>query len=269
MWNTPGSSTVWAGGGLFGSGELWKIDGFQLGSTSGLPGVVTGIHGVGTDLWAVGSAGLIVRGTTAGTFSLAPSAGLESYNLYSVWAFSANDVWVTTNGINSIGHWNGTSWSFYSLPSTPVYPNCAGLWGAAPNDLWAACTKGELFHWNGTAWTKASSPTTQTLQEIYGFAANDIWAVGDANTLLHYDGTSWHQTSLPSSGGGLFGVWGTAPNDVYVVGSKVGGGRVLHFNGSSWAEVFTTNAGSLERVSGAQGRVWVVGYPALLYAYPL
>src|SRR5678815_2098044 len=50
MWSTPGSSSVWAGGGFLGSGELWRIDGFQLASASSLP-TISAIQGVGADVW--------------------------------------------------------------------------------------------------------------------------------------------------------------------------------------------------------------------------
>jgi len=264
-WNTPGSSTVWMGGGFLGAGELWKITGLQL-QTFSVPGTLSAMHGTGTDLWGVGSSGLVVH-TVNGSLVLANNTGLSGYNLHEVFSFGPNDVWVTTNGINSAAHWNGTTWALHMMPSTAVYADCAGLWGAAPNDVWAVCTRGDLIHWDGTAWTKATSPTTETLQDIYGFAANDIWAVGNNNTLLHYNGTSWSRVTPPTSGA-LIGLWGSAPNDVYAVGSKtLGGGRVLHYNGSAWTEVLTTTSGEFDRITGTQGRVWAVGYPALLYTY--
>lgn len=265
-WSTPGSSTVWMSGGFLGAGELWKIVGQQV-TTYSVPGVLSAMHGTGADLWGAGSAGLVVH-TVNGTLSVANNAGLESYNLHEVFSFGPSDAWVTTNGINSAAHWNGTSWTLQMLPSTALYADCAGLWGAAPDDLWAACTRGDLIHWNGSTWTKATSPTTETLQDIYGFAANDIWAVGNNNTLLHYNGTAWSKVTPPTSGA-LIGVWGAAPNDVYAVGSKLlGGARVLHYNGATWTEVLATSSGEFDRVTGAQGRVWAVGYPALLYSYP-
>jgi len=264
-WNTPGKTTVWMTGGFLGSGELWKISGLQVNIFS-VPGVLSAMHGTGDDLWGAGSQGLVVH-TVNGNLVVANNTGLEVYQLHEVFSFGPNDAWVTTNGINSAAHWNGTSWSLYMLPSTATYADCEGLWGAAPNDLWAACTKGDLIHWDGTSWTKATSPTTNTLRDIYGFASNDIWAVGDNNTLLHYNGSAWSKVTPPTSGA-LIGVWGSGPSDVYFVGSKLlGGGRVLHYNGSSLTEVLTTSSGEFDRVTGAQGRVWVVGYPAQLYMY--
>lgn len=265
MWNTPGSARIWASAAYLGSGELWTIDGQQI-TTYSVSGSVVALHGYGNEVWGAGTAGLVVHGVN-GSFTVANNTGLTGYNLHEVFSFAANDVWVTTNGINGAAHWNGTTWALHQLPSTGTYADCAGLWGAAPNDLWAACTKGDLLHWDGTMWTKATSPTTADLQDIYGFAANDIWAVGNNNTLLHYNGTAWTKVTAPSSGA-LIGVWGSSASDVYAVGSQtLGGGRVIHFNGSAWSEVLTTTSGEFDRVSGSASGVWAAGYPALLYTF--
>ncbi len=58
----------------------------------------------------------------------------------------------------------------------------------------------------------------------------------------------------------LFAVWGTGPNDVYVVGER---GYIAHYDGVSWATETTTATEDLRSVSGVvAGRsydVWAVG----------
>lgn len=45
--------------------------------------------------------------------------------------------------------------------------------------------------------------------------------------------------------------------------------RILHFDGASWTEVLTTESSSgLDRIAGAQGRIYAAGFPELLYTYP-
>lgn len=268
MWSSPGSSTVWAGGGELGAGQLWQIEGSQIGILD-TPTTLVGVHAAGADVWAVGNAGSVVHGSN-GNFTLMPSAPLQIYDLNAVWGFGPSDVWVTTqNGVNSVAHWNGTSWALGMLPSTAVIPACTGLWAAAPDDLWTVCRGGEIFHWNGTAWSKASSPTTQDLEAIYGFATNNIWAVGNSNTLLHWNGTAWSSVTAPP-GGALIGIWGAAANDVYAVGTTgILRGHVIHFDGSAWTEVVTTgDSTELDRIAGAQGRVFALGFPTLFVTYP-
>jgi hypothetical protein len=54
----------------------------------------------------------------------------------------------------------------------------------------------------------------------------------DAN-LLHFDGTQWEvDTSLPGSPQFLRGVYGSAANDVWVVGDQ----SVYHYDGTTWTE---------------------------------
>lgn len=268
MWSTPGSDTIYAGGGGFGGGELWEIIDGTI-AIIPVPRTILGVQGTGTDIWAVGAGGTVVHGVD-GDFDLMPNTGLTVYDLNAVWGFGASDVWVTTaNGVNSVAHWNGTTWTLGMLPSTGAVPGCTGLWASAANDLWTVCRAGEIFHWNGTDWAKVASPTTRDLQAIYGFAANNIWAVGNSNTLLHYNGTSWASVSAPA-GGGLFGIWGTAANDVYAVGSSpVIRGRVIHFDGNTWSTLVTTDEGAeLDRIAGAQGHIYAAGFPTLFITYP-
>jgi hypothetical protein len=269
MWSAPGSSTVWAGGGAFGAGELWQLEGLEI-AILRTPSTILGVHAAGPDVWAVGNRGMVVHGNN-GDFRLMPSAALEIYNLNAVWGFGPADIWVTTaNGVNSVAHWNGATWTPGMLPSTAAIPACTGFWGSAPDDLWTVCKRGEIFHWNGTAWAKVASSTTQDLNGIYGFAANNIWAVGNNNTLLRWNGSVWSPVTAPSGGGALIGIWGTAANDVYAVGhNALVRGRIIHFDGAAWTEIVSTGSStSLERIAGAQGRIFVAGFPALLVTFP-
>jgi len=53
------------------------------------------------------------------------------------------------------------------------------------------------------------------------------------------------------------------------VGNGFNGGRVIHFDGAAWTEVLITGSSTeLDRVAGAQGRVYAAGIPALLVTYP-
>jgi hypothetical protein len=108
----------------------------------------------------------------------------------------------------------------------------AGVWGAAPNDVWAVGGAGVLFHWDGTAWSRVASPTTTNLYAVWGAAPNDVWAVGDHGTVLHYDGSSW--TSERREDGGsydpLVAIHGTSGTDVWAIGSQ----GALHYDGVGW-----------------------------------
>ncbi|MBK6535930.1 MAG: hypothetical protein IPF99_42285 [Deltaproteobacteria bacterium] len=61
-----------------------------------------------------------------------------------------------------------------------------GVWGAAPNDVWAVGEGGTILHWDGARWSSIPSNTTATLRSVWGASAGDVWAVGDNGTAVHY-----------------------------------------------------------------------------------
>jgi len=83
--------------------------------------------------------------------------------------------------------------------------------------------------------------------------ANNAWAVGWRGTILRWDGTAWTSANSPISGTTttLYGVWGSAPNDVVAVGSGV----ILHFDGSQWSTALTDPSKEFHSVWGN----WIVG----------
>lgn len=66
----------------------------------------------------------------------------------------------------------------------------------------------------------------------HGFAVGEDES-GGAGVLLHYTSPRWKADRPEASPGQLLDVWGSAPDDVFVVGSA---GKALHFDGSSWVE---------------------------------
>jgi hypothetical protein len=83
-----------------------------------------------------------------------------------------------------------------------------------------------------------------------------VWGFNETNQ-------TWSQVFQDGSSGFGLGVWGSASNDVYVVGYLISGstntGRVYHFNGTSWLQV--TNVGTIAIARGVAGTaaddVWV------------
>jgi len=196
-------------------------------------------------------------------------------------------------------HWDGSTWTGGAIP-TPAGASTASLSsvsGAAADDVWAVgesstatcnnmwsiCVSGLIEHWNGTAWSIVTTPAvgfTQELVGVYALASNDVWAVGDAwvvNTanpyslplVLHYDGTSWTQIAQPfTQTAVLNSVYGSASNDVWVVGDGVNTPIALHWNGTAFAQVAFPSAVSAQQqdniflgsVSGtASNDVWIAG----------
>lgn len=125
------------------------------------------------------------------------------------------------------------------------------IWGSSPEDVYAAGwnweSYGQMYHYDGNEWTDVKLSTDLggniepviDLSNVYGFSANNIWAVGvdypsdspdSSRLVLHFNGTEWQHVDMPS-GGWLFSIGGSGPNDLWVGGAYA---TLLHYDGSSW-----------------------------------
>ena len=118
--------------------------------------------------------------------------------------------------------------------------------------------QGTVVHWNGRSWAPEATPTRAPLWGVWGAAPNDLWAVGgtgDGETppvLLHRDGAAWTAVEVPpltrAAVSAFFKVWGTGADNVYVVGQR---GVVLHRSGGVWREEFAGVSGDLVSLWGS------------------
>jgi hypothetical protein len=143
-------------------------------------------------------------------------------------------------------HFDGASWdSGVSLGEGLP----AAVWSATPSDAFVVgcggntCTAtflpsggvSAVWRYNGSTWSSMTVPNGPTLSSVWGSSASDVFAVGadpSVNlpaSLIHYDGSTWQPMAFPSSVVALAGVSGTAPNDVFAVGSTATGPVILHY----------------------------------------
>jgi hypothetical protein len=228
IWGS-GPNDAWA----VGDDVLWRWTGSSWHPSPRAGRGYVALHGTGpNNVYAVGSQAVFRFDGTQWTDARAPNG------IYlSVHALSPSDVWV--GGAGQLIHFDGTSWVPLANP-TGTGNQFNGLWGFAPNNVWAVGGSGavsELARWNGLLWQSVTIPVgTPALSAIWGAADNDIWAVG--GSVLHYDGAAWTTVAVPLNGATLLGVWGTAANDVWAVGT---GGAVFHFDGAAWTQVAPTS----------------------------
>ncbi|MEZ4450935.1 MAG: hypothetical protein R3B09_15750 [Nannocystaceae bacterium] len=132
-----------------------------------------------------------------------------------------------------------------------------GIWGASSTDLWAVGGDGVddapiLFHWDGASWSPAAIPTLDEgchgLFKVWGSAADDVMVVGDFGVTLHWDGASWSQIESGSITD-LISVWGKGGPDAMVAVGGRANGRIARWDGAAWTALTT----SLPGLSG----VWV------------
>ncbi len=189
-------------------------------------------------------------------------------------------------------------------PSWRIFPSPAVKEGeinalsvVSRNDIWAVGETGSgnqrplAEHWDGRRWqvVPVSFEGFTELRSVAAISHDDAWAVGladdahDSGLVEHWDGRRWSRVRLGIDSASLWGVSGSARDDVWAVGTTLGGYLVLHWNGSSWKRVAPPASGG---AAGSQGIVdfaylndvdalgrrnaWLVGdYPANPDSQPL
>jgi len=160
-----------------------------------------------------------------------------------------------------------------------------------------------VLHWNGKEWQNVTTPgQANMLSGVAALSPDDVWAVGglageggSESMGLHWDGTQWAGIGLPvrkppeSAGppsdytGGIAAV---SPHEAWAVGAyKTFEGSqpingiypvdtlVMHWNGSTWAQVPSPNPTSMPGGSASDqhdelnavtavhtGEAWAVGF---------
>ena len=263
-------------GGPFGSEYLSDVvmlgphDGFTAGISGGIDTVIfrydgahaswnldhvatnTNIWGMwangANDVWAVGSAGKILRRTAAG-WGEETSGTTERLN--DVWG-SGGVVWAVGDAGTIRKYTTASGWVAETSPTTMTLN---AVWGSSPTNIWAVGVTGAVVRYDGLSWTNVPVPTGQILTWVWGTGPSDVWA-GGAGALLHHDGTSWTAEGPPISTL-TTGAWGTRPTDIWVVG---GDGTASHYDGTRWSQYATGTPGQLLEVAGtASDDVWIVG----------
>jgi len=115
---------------------------------------------------------------------------------------------------------------------------------------------GTFLVYDGSQWDLVFTPSTLPLYGVWGSAPDEVFLVGASGRTFFFDGEV--VTQLPFvTGVALRAVWGTAPDDVFAVGDN---GTTLRFDGERWNLVLSGTASRLLDVYGlAGGPVIAVG----------
>lgn len=187
--------------------------------------------------------------------------------LLNVWGPSPDDLYAAggrpDHGL--VMHHDGASWSPLALGLDVPLLNWIHGFGAA--DITIVGNEGTIIHWDGVAWSRQETPSRQDLWGVWGSAPDDLWAVGGRGldegdaTLLHFDGRAWGSVGLPAlrraNVFAFYKVWGTSRDNVYVVGQR---GAVLHWDGRAWSEELAGASDDLISIWGTgPGHIVAIG----------
>jgi hypothetical protein len=217
-----------------------------------------------------------------------PGPTYSMAGLYGVAVLASNDIWAVGEQYVTafsayqplIEHWNGSAWSV--VPGPNIIGMLRGIAAISPTDIWAVgfrpaySSAAVILHWDGSTWSSVSHSLPGGASKLFSIAAisaNDIYAVGEAlrsPLLAHWNGSQWTAMSAPViTNGVLNSLTIVSRSDMWAVGYvSVAGGLqtlTLHYDGTSWAQVISPNAGSYDnRLTGvvalSSKDVWAVGY---------
>jgi hypothetical protein len=195
-----------------------------------------------TDIWAVGSAGLVMHwdGTSWKEVET-PAVG----DLLSVSGSSWDNVFAVGLG-GAILHYDGTSWTQQQMPfgdgGVPMSADLHAVSSGTPGSAKAVGVDALLIETfdSGATWTLVRVPTQETLNGVWmAPGSGAAVAVGNLGTILEYDGsTTWARRRISGLTAHLKGVWGFDMANVFALGLN---GSVVTNQGGTWAKLdYTT-----------------------------
>jgi hypothetical protein len=256
---------------LYYDGSQWhasKVDGTAIGDAAAL----TGVWGTASGVFVTSGDGKVVRGVRAnGAFTWTDEA--SATQLLGIGGSGPNDVVAVgldgTTGV--VLHFNGTSWTKLTVPSTTVILRSVYVIDAM--SAWAVGNQGAIVRRVNGTW-EVSSPQISGLKPLNGIwgAGDDAFAVSDAPMnavdplILRFENQTWGVVSgLDAfSGLNLSSVW-SADGQVFVTGAQ---GTLLRFDGTSWTSNVVGTTLDLDAISGTSpSNVLAVGVSGNIFRY--
>jgi hypothetical protein len=163
-------------------------------------------------------------------------------------------------------------------PMDRVYP-VLSIWGPSASEVFAVGNR-KILRYTGGAWV-SDGGYYQRFEDVWGTSASDVYAVGDG-TIVHWNGTEWRRvptghlcSTFEDEYGSyevcprFYGVWGSGPADVWVVGWTAGAmvdgfegpwGLIVHYDGNEWSAQTEVPLWLSAVWGSAANDVWAVGF---------
>jgi hypothetical protein len=229
------------------------------------PGSLLSIWGTSaSDVWVVGG-----RGQAAGAPAILHRSGdawsrmdggVRGVDLWWVFGFDGGDVLLSGSGGTILRYRNAA----FEQMTTPRSGKVFGMWGAAPNDVWAVGAgddgQGIVCRYDGAAWKDATPPVggiPSLVFKVHGQRSNDVWISCAGGVALHWDGVAL--TRMPTGvGSSLFSIV-TTPDEVVAAGGGAGSGDIVEYQAGAWAAQPSLVPVAWRGVAAGADRVYAVG----------
>lgn len=241
------------------SGDHWQL------ADSNEPASLLSIWGTSvSDVWVAGgrsapAGGPTLLHRTGETWSRVDS-GAHGVDLWWVFGFDNGDVLFSGSG-GTILRYRGAAFEQMTTPRSGIV---FGMWGAAPDDVWAVGSgddgHGIVWRYDGTQWSDAALPpegVPDLVLKVHGQRSDDVWMSCAGGVTLHWDGTALTRvpTALTAS---LFSIVTTA-DDVVAVGGATGEGDIVENAGAGWVTQPVLVPVAWRGVAAGTDRVYAVG----------
>lgn len=178
--------------------------------------------------------------------------------------FGPEDVW--TGGGDTVGHYDGSRWSFRDAGI-----NVRAVGATGRSDVWFGGDQGNaqaaVVRWDGHRLRRMSLPRLPgpaTISDIAAYRPTNVWVVGAAQGrpfALNWNGRSW-RTTLFSYGDALVSITADGRGGLWAADHM---DAVYHYTGGQWRKgrfphvnALFLSTGELANVPGTT-RVWGVG----------
>jgi hypothetical protein len=189
--------------------------------------------------------------------------GVVNVDLWQVFGFPGGPVFLGGSNGTILRYQNGT----FEKITTPATDIVFGLWGSAPDDVWAVGgqTAGRAFVWRlrGAAFEPVPGAPPElmngTVWKVTGRAANDVWMSATSGLVLHWDGQALSNERIGRTEESLFSI-GCGGTRCVTAGTNISNGVLYQNDGSGWTSRVPTNDGPVWRGVTPMGEhTYVVG----------
>ncbi len=191
-------------------------------------------------------------------------AGLVPFNVrYDCMTWKADEIPKTAPRIGWMwgwaqGHWfatgNDAIWHYHTdhwmldAPVTGLKWQTTPIWGFSELDVYAfgSGAGSKTLHFGGKSWAVVGKGAPAGVTARWGWCGKELYAAGTAADQSALRTWKWNAKEWPAvlnlKGKGkdccaVRGVWGSAPDDVWMVGRYNSLGVVLRFDGKQWAPI--------------------------------
>jgi len=252
-------SSVWGAG----PSEIYAVGGatltdilafrFDGGSWQALPDPGTVVPMGLLDVWGFATGEIVCVGDFMMALHFAgtswTTSNTQNASLRGVWGAARDDVWAVGGFLETVvTRWDGTVWSRVPAADLPAVGPLAAVWGDGSGAVVAA-GNGAILLFDGQSWSAMDVSAVvdsylTVFRDVWGLSIADLFVVGRHGlsldgVALRFQGGQWLEQDLgpAAAGADLRGVHGAAPDDVWIVGERGGGGVVLRFDGGDWSEI--------------------------------